>query len=133
MVNPQQGRESMLLRSSGPGHSSRTVIYGRHWTMATYRGRAWRPPTDVFETADAYVVKVEIAGMSEDDFRITFAGRSLSITGTRHDSAAKVGYHQMEISYGEFQTEVELQVAVAAENIEAVYQNGFLVVTLPKH
>ena len=33
--------------------------------------RIWQPPTDLYETADGYVVQVEIAGMIEGDFQIT--------------------------------------------------------------
>ena len=35
----------------------------------------WRPPTDLFEVEDSYVVRIEIAGMSEDDFEIVLAQR----------------------------------------------------------
>jgi len=38
----------------------------------------------------------------------------------------------MEIQVGEFSIEVELPSAVAATEVEAVYNNGFLRVVLPK-
>jgi len=119
-------------RGTGRRQTSHTAIYSHQWSVTAYRDQAWRPPTDVYETVDAYVIKMEIAGMKDDDFRITYADRVLYVTGTRHDSDAKLGYHQMEVAYGEFRTEVELRVSIDADNIEAVYQNGFLVVTLPK-
>ena len=96
------------------------------------QGQAWRPPTDVFETDASIVVKVEVAGMTEDDFAITFADRNLIITGVRRDPAAKLGYHQMEIPYGEFRTDVYVPKAVDIDSVEASYENGFLLVTLPK-
>jgi HSP20 family protein len=110
---------------------AQTAIF-RQWTVTAYQDQAWRPPTDVYETVDALVVKVEIAGMNDEDFRVTYSDRILSVTGTRHDFDAKLGYHQMEVAYGEFRTEVELHTAVDANEIQAIYQNGFLVVTLPK-
>ncbi len=96
------------------------------------RRRIWRPPTDLIETEAAIVVKVEAGGMSEEDFSITFANETLFIAGVRAESTAKMVYHQMEIAYGEFATEVHIKAPVEKEGIEALYANGFLVVTLPK-
>lgn len=121
-----------VLREADRRPTSETTIFSRHWTVTTYRDQSWRPPTDVYETGDAYVVKVEIAGMREDDFRVTYMDGVLRVEGTRQDTDAKLGYHQMEIAYGDFRTEVELRVPVDSNNIEAIYLNGFLVVTLPK-
>jgi HSP20 family protein len=92
----------------------------------------WRPPTDVYETADMVVIKVEIAGMSADDFEISFADRILQIRGTRLDKERKVSYHCLEVQYGEFLSEVYLPGKYDEENFEAEYENGFLVINLPK-
>jgi len=101
------------------------------WVSAK-QAKIWRPPTDVYETDDCVVVKVEIAGMEEDDFSISLQGKKLVIAGVRQDPAAKLGYQQMEILYGEFETEVYLPRAVDDEGVEATYSNGFLHVQLPK-
>lgn len=99
---------------------------------AGMRPHAWRPPTDVYETEDAIVVRVEAAGMREADFSVVLDGRLLSIRGARSDAAERRAYYQMEIPFGEFASEVELPAAVDTQAIEAVYKNGFLRVTLPK-
>lgn len=96
------------------------------------RSCVWSPPTDVFETDDAVIVRVEIAGMREEDFEITLEERFLTIRGSRPDIVERRAYHQLEIPFGEFITEIELPVPVAADHIEAVYQSGFLRLTLPK-
>ena len=41
-------------------------------------------------------------------------------------------YHQMEIAYGEFETEVRIPVPIDVSNIEATYSDGFLRVVLSK-
>ena len=110
-----------------PGASPETL----RWRIAT-RPHVWRPPTDVFETEEAIIVRVEIAGMREADFAINLVDRSLVIRGTRQDIQERRSYHQMEIPFGEFSTEIDLQVPIASDNIEAVYRDGFLRVTLPK-
>lgn len=94
--------------------------------------KAWHPPTDVYETRHAIVVKVEIAGMPEKDIDVVLQDKTLTIGGERQDSGAKLRYQQMEIQYGCFETQVDLPGPVDAEGIEATYWNGFLVVRLPK-
>jgi len=96
------------------------------------RPHVWTPPTDVFETEDAIIVRVEIAGMLENDFSIVLDGRYLSIRGMRSDVPERRAYHQMEIRFGEFATDVELPHPVSVSEIEAVYSSGFLHVRLPK-
>ena len=96
------------------------------------RSHVWRPPTDVFETEDAIIVRVEIAGMLENDFSIVLDGRFLSIRGMRSDVPERRAYHQMEIRFGEFASDVELPHQVSVSEIEAVYSGGFLQVRLPK-
>ena len=94
--------------------------------------QTWRPPTDVYETDDEVIVRVEIAGMREADFNVVLHEQLLTITGVRVDPSPKVAYHQLEVRYGEFRTEVYLHWAVERGGIAATYQDGFLVVVLPK-
>jgi len=102
-----------------------------HWRV-TLRPHVWRPPTDVYETEDAIIVRVEIAGMRESDFMISLDGRYLSIRGVRPDVPERRAYHQLEIRFGEFSTDLELPYPVVPERIEAIYNNGFLRVVMPK-
>lgn len=96
------------------------------------RPRTWRPPTDVYETDDAVIVKIEIAGMNPDDIAISFIDRELVVRGNRRDVDEKQSFHCLEIPYGEFQTEVFLPGAHDDSKIEAKYVHGFLYITLPK-
>ena len=92
----------------------------------------WRPPTDVYETDEAVVVRVEIAGMRETDFNVTLHDQLLVISGARTDPSPKVAYHQLEVRYGDFRVEVTLHWQVDEARVTASYQDGFLVVALPK-
>lgn len=98
----------------------------------TLRSTAWRPPTDVFETEEIIVVRVEIAGMREEDFIIELNGRNLTVRGTRQDTPERRAFHQMEIRFGEFSIELELPGYIEADQVQAVYSDGFLRIHLPK-
>lgn len=95
-------------------------------------GKTWRPPTDVYETDVDIVIKVELAGMAEDEFVIRFEGPNLVIAGTRRDVTLKLKYRQMEIFCGDFVTSVRIEDIVDKGGVSATYTNGFLVVVLPK-
>jgi HSP20 family protein len=109
-------------------HTSPEAI---HWRIAM-RPHFWRPPTDVFETEEAIVVRVEIAGMREQDFTVALVDRTLTIRGTRSDPTERRAFYQMEIPFGEFSSEVDLPAPILPEGVEAAYRDGFLQITLPK-
>ncbi|MBN2147616.1 MAG: Hsp20/alpha crystallin family protein [Anaerolineales bacterium] len=104
---------------------------GSRWRVIS-RPHIWRPPTDVYETDDAYIIRVEIAGMREQDFQIALTERGLLIRGIRQDTPERRAYYQMEIPFGEFNTEIELPYPIVADQVEAVYKDGFLRMQCPK-
>ena len=98
------------------------------------RDAAWCPPVDVFETEDAYVVKVELAGVERGDFTVTFDQGQLTVEGCRRDacSRARVSCHQMEIAYGPFRRTVFISRHTDAEHITARCVRGFLEICIPR-
>lgn len=113
-------------------HDVRGFSSEPHRWRLSMRSHAWRPPTDVYEREADVVVRVEIAGMKDDDFSISLTGRNLVIRGLRPDVPERRAYHQMEIYFGEFVCEIELPCAVINDEVRAEYQRGFLRVVLPK-
>ncbi|MBI5934039.1 MAG: Hsp20/alpha crystallin family protein [Chloroflexi bacterium] len=107
----------------------RDLVHSISWTV---RSSAWSPPTDVYETEDAIIVRVEVAGMREEDFEIALEDGFLKISGTRPDVPERRAYHQMEIRFGKFSTAVGLPAPVNVEKSQAEYEDGFLTITLPK-
>ena len=101
-----------------------------HWRVSS-RQHAWRPPTDVYVTDQAFVVRVEIAGMRDGEFSISLEDHTLTIRGSRPDHPERRAYHQMEIRFGEFRTDVGLHWPVDTDDIDAEYSDGFLRITLP--
>lgn len=107
----------------------RDLVHAVSWTV---RSSAWSPPTDMYEAEDAYILRVEVAGMRESDFEITLENGFLQISGTRPDVPERRAYQQMEIRFGRFSTAVGLPGPVDVDASRAEYEDGFLTVTLPK-
>lgn len=101
-------------------------------TQKAGRQYVWRPPTDVYENDEYVYVRVEIAGMKDGDLSVTLDDRILNIRGLRIEKIERRAYHQMEIRFGEFATQVEIPSPIAPQEIKAEYDDGFLLVTLTK-
>jgi HSP20 family protein len=89
---------------------------------------------DIREQNDAYLVEVELPGLSKDDVKITMENNILTVQGEKkQEKEEKRGnYHRTERVYGSFQRSFTLPSSVKNEKIEAQYKNGILTVTLPK-
>ena len=94
--------------------------------------KIWSPPTDMYETEDAYIVRMEIAGMREADFTVSVEEGFLLINGSRPDLQERCAYHQMEIRCGKFTSAVSLPNPINLEDASAEYEDGFFIVVLPK-
>jgi HSP20 family protein len=101
------------------------------WQVAP-RSNVWSPPTDVYETADAVIVRVEIAGMQGENLSVSLDKGLLTISGVRQEQTEKRAFHQMEIRFGEFETQIDLSIPIDFDKVEAVYSDGFLRIVLPK-
>jgi HSP20 family protein len=93
---------------------------------------AWRPPTDLYEIEDAFVARIEIAGMKESSLSVSIVDRELTVIGVRQNQDPRAAYHRMEIMYGEFHVHVRLPTTVDERQVGASYADGFLTVTMPK-
>jgi len=95
----------------------------------------WRPLADIHESAQMMTVKVELAGMREEDIEVTLYEDALVVSGVRHDDhehAENLYYHEAQIRYGPFRVEVFISSPIDREEVKARYENGFLWVDLPK-
>ncbi len=95
----------------------------------------WRPPMDVFDTAEGTVIRLEVAGMEIEDIDISLEQERMMIRGNRKNQqeidATPRCYRQMEIKYADFQREVLLAMPVERDQIQATYRNGFLDIRVP--
>lgn len=125
---------TVILRSKGKTdlpEKRRMILETLSWQMRM-QSHIWSPPTDLFENEQCYVIRVEVAGMRQQDFSVILDNNLLTISGSRPDTPERRAYHQMEVSFGEFSTTVSIPGPVNVETSTAEYEDGFLVVTLPK-
>jgi HSP20 family molecular chaperone IbpA len=120
------------LSSEDPQDTQTFRFQWRTHRRSQSRPHAWRPPTDLYETEGALVVRVEVGGMQPQEFSISLEERLLTIQGVRTDVAERRAFHQMEVNFGEFSSQVRLPCAVDASLVEAQYRQGFLLIVLPK-
>ncbi|MCX7593747.1 MAG: Hsp20/alpha crystallin family protein [Fischerella sp.] len=94
----------------------------------------WQPPADLYETPTAMIVKVEVAGMAEEDFEISLYENALIVQGMRpwENLEGDGHYHAVNIQYGSFRLEVPLRQKIERDRVQARYDRGFLYVMLPK-
>ena len=114
---------------SATTETRRDILHTISWHV---RSSVWSPPTDVYETEENYAIKVEVAGMRDEDFDVAFENNILMIGGYRSDLNERRAYHQMEIRFGRFEIAVEIPVTVDMEKASAEYKDGFLMIVLPK-
>lgn len=118
-------KPAALHLEGASGSVLRQWIVVRHTTV-------WHPSTDVYEQDGRLIVVVEIAGMRDGDFNVTLQGQRLVISGVRERLTVPDGaYHQLEIPFGEFRTEISVPWMVQREEVTARYRDGFLRIELP--
>lgn len=115
-------------------HLTRNGTYLNLDTPGTHS--CWSPNTDVYETPELLIVKVELAGVQKSDIEITLLERSLIIRGYRRDTCphrqTRCSFRQMEIDYGYFERRVVLPSIVDAASAQAALHEGILRIELPK-
>ena len=125
MASPPIGRRRSIFR---------VVSRERHVLIPSRM--AFEPPTDVYETEESVVVRLEIAGLrgNSSEIAVEIQDDLLTVSGERVDPAGGAGcrYEQMEIQTGPFQRTVHLPGPVDETGAVARYDDGFLVIRLPK-
>lgn len=101
------------------------------------RSATWRPLADIRESAEMMTVKIELAGMNEEDIEVTLYEDALVVSGERLDDSEPERneqryYHEAQIRYGPFRVEVLILSPIDRGGIQARYESGFLWVDLPK-
>jgi len=92
------------------------------------------PPVDVEETAEGYVFRADLPGMTEKDVKVSLSGDTLTLRGERkRETDTKSGdVHRTERLFGAFERTFTLPAPVRGDQVKASYRNGVLEIRVPK-
>ena len=92
------------------------------------------PVTNIYETKDNYVFKLEVPGLNKDDLNIEFNDNILTVKGERKDETKvnRDDYHRFESYCGTFSRSFSVPRDVDTKKIEANLKGGILELQLKK-
>ena len=92
------------------------------------------PAVDIEETADEFVLKVDLPGIAQKDVKVSLMGDTLTIRGERKQESERKngGMHRTERIYGSFERSFRLGTPVRNDKVKAQYKDGVLEVHVPK-
>lgn len=94
------------------------------------RTPAFKPAVDVAEVDGAYVLRMDLPGVSREDVKIETKDDALTVSGERKAPEANQGYRYCESGYGKFSRAFSLPKTVDRDSIAARFENGVLEVRL---
>lgn len=94
----------------------------------------WYPVSDIYETKDEYVFKLEVPGMTRDDVNIEFHDNVLSIKGEKKQEkeVKEENYHRIESYIGSFSRSFTVPQNADPKNISASMKDGMLELRIAK-
>lgn len=94
----------------------------------------WSPAVDVRETANEYILNVDVPGVKAEDIDITLENGVLSLKGERswESQEEQNDYKRVERARGSFYRSFSLPESADAEQVKAKSNNGVLEIVIPK-
>ncbi|MGZ5034082.1 MAG: Hsp20/alpha crystallin family protein [Usitatibacter sp.] len=91
-------------------------------------------PVDVRESAEAYTVQVELAGVKKDEIRVEIEGNEVTISAETKRGATAEGekWLRVERSFGKTARRLALPQEIDEGKAVAKFTDGVLELTLPK-
>jgi HSP20 family protein len=92
------------------------------------------PAMNILTNQEGAVVTAELPGIDLDNIDISITGDILTLTGSRQPGQLPEGakYHRQERGFGQFSRTIRLPFQVAVGQVEAVFKNGILHISLPR-
>jgi HSP20 family protein len=92
------------------------------------------PAIDMYQTEDDVVVKAALPGLKAEDVQISITRDLLTLKGEfkQENEAREKAWHLREQRWGAFERTLGLPTEVKADKAKAEFENGVLVITLPK-
>ena len=95
---------------------------------------AFIPAAEMYETAEAIHLRLEIPGMEAKDIDVQVTTEAVAISGERNaeSQADENGMARTEFRYGKFRRVIPLPSPVQNSKVQGAYKNGILSLLLPK-
>jgi len=92
------------------------------------------PFVDIFETADKFVVEIELPGFERRDLSLNICCNMLVLEGLKREEkkGKQVNYICLERHFGRFCRTVEIPPAFDIKGVRAKYDRGVLSVAFPR-
>src|SRR4051795_11198967 len=102
--------------------------------VANGGNRRWVPAMDLVETAEDFVLRADLPGMTQDGVKIEVEDNVLTVSGERkaEHEAREEGFYRLERAFGGFSRSLPLPKGVNPEPVSASFPNGVLEVHTPK-
>jgi HSP20 family protein len=125
-VHPAAGSQTHGQQAASAATASRSA--------AAASSSATTPAINVWADEENLYVESELPGLEVSDVELFVTGRQLMFRGERKPPVVDKGvWHRQERPHGKFQRTLELPMDVDVNSVEAQFQNGVLLVKLPKH
>lgn len=108
------------------------------WERSLYRELgSWMPRVDVSESKNEYEITADIPGVRPEDIKVEASGQNIIIKGKRDEEKEikeekNKTWQRLERFWGSFYREFELPQAADMEKVEAMAQNGMLMIKVQK-
>jgi len=91
-------------------------------------------PVDVYQTPQEIIIKSTIAGVKPEDLKISLHNDLLTIKGQRKEEndIKEEDYFYKECYFGSFARSIILPAEVDNRKVDAILENGILIITLQK-
>lgn len=91
-------------------------------------------PVDMYQTADAIVIRALVAGVSPNDLDISITRDMVTLRGVREEyqETADDNYYHRELFWGSFSRTLLLPEEVVIDEADAQEKHGLLEIRLPK-
>ncbi|MCQ6280779.1 Hsp20/alpha crystallin family protein [Bacillus sp. EB600] len=91
------------------------------------------PRIDLYQTNRNFIISIDLAGARKEDFSVKQRNYTLLIEGTINRNHLKDRFKiiQSERFYGSFRREISLPEECHLEQLQAVFDRGILVITIP--
>lgn len=90
---------------------------------------AWIPTTDIFAKGEDLVIRIELAGVGQEDVDVTVSSGMLTVSGERKTELGEdedVSYYVRERFYGNFRRSMTLPEGIDESRVRAGFENGML-------